>query len=554
MGQFNNKNLIKCKSETELARKLLKRIVEESEVEILLNDFDKIENLFNLKFNRNNNIESELLQKVFCFKRLPIDEYLSIRDILEEVTNKIDKTIRLTELEQKKVNKDYDNYKKDIINLNKTISLKLKNFEDYSMEFKERENIIINLIPKIAMRDKKCEWYLEILKNEKERVNKVWTEEHIVNKSIYYAMNDVHDNKLFKSIISEIIEEDYKFDINTDYSSTVKIVKELEESKEKFRNLWDNDKKEQANKVIQNMINSDKLDELKIECKDKYLQELKSYIIRNQILVYIKNELKNNYIIKHRNDIINELLCLYEEQKWQLFILVALTQIEGMLYDYCRELELIPDDISKFSMGTKLAELSKINCFSFYEYFKFDLEIIRNKSAHGLIMSEDADLLATELLLDISGLIYDMSNNENLPIVNLRKFLNNYKLAKNKNIEGIKLKELIIFKFIFNIDKYSYSYNFNLEKRMNLIFNPIYYKNLGDLDKELEEVRKIILNEKFYKYIRESKINYFTAPNNNLIKEVKIFLSIIHKINKNNNDENLKKALIEFGKYIKDNY
>lgn len=554
MGQFNNKNLIKCKSETELARKLLKRIVEESEVEILLNDFDKIENLFNLKFNRNNNIESELLQKVFCFKRLPIDEYLSIRDILEEVTNKIDKTIRLTELEQKKVNKDYDNYKKDIINLNKTISLKLKNFEDYSMEFKERKNIIINLIPKIAMRDKKCEWYLEILKNEKERVNKVWTEEHIVNKSIYYAMNDVHDNKLFKSIISEIIEEDYKFDINTDYSSTVKIVKELEESKEKFRNLWDNDKKEQANKVIQNMINSDKLDELKIECKDKYLQELKSYIIRNQILVYIKNELKNNYIIKHRNDIINELLCLYEEQKWQLFILVALTQIEGMLYDYCRELELIPDDISKFSMGTKLAELSKINCFSFYEYFKFDLEIIRNKSAHGLIMSEDADLLATELLLDISGLIYDMSNNENLPIVNLRKFLNNYKLAKNKNIEGIKLKELIIFKFIFNIDKYSYSYNFNLEKRMNLIFNPIYYKNLGDLDKELEEVRKIILNEKFYKYIRESKINYFTAPNNNLIKEVKIFLSIIHKINKNNNDENLKKALIEFGKYIKDNY
>lgn len=181
---------------------------------------------------------------------------------------------------------------------------------------------------------------------------------------------------------------------------------------------------EKFNEIIRNLEN------LKTNNKNKYICKLDEYISGNNILGKIQEHIENNYIIESRREILEEILDLYKRKKWQTFINLVVTQLEGILYDYCIEVDLMPDKLSGFTMGTKLNRLHEQNLFKFYDYFKFYIEVLRNKVAHGLVICDESELLAKELILDLSALLYQISNNIKIPIFNLKRLLSNYKVYK----------------------------------------------------------------------------------------------------------------------------
>lgn len=276
----------------------------------------------------------------------------------------------------------------------------------------------------------------------------------------------------------------------------------------------------------------------------KLICKLDEYISGNNILGKIQEHIENNYIIESIREILEEILDLYKRKKWQTFINIVVIQLEGILYDYCIEVDLMPNKLSNFTMGAKLDRLHKKNLFKFYDYFKFYIEVLRNKVAHGLVICDESELLAKELILDLSGLLYQISNNIKIPIVNLKRLLSNYKVYKcshNIYMSDIKLQYNCIFNFITNSNYLSLHYDseISIEDRLNLLFNPIFEKKIGNLTDELYEVREIMLSKEFLMYIEEHIEEstlfgiYETGESKEIRELLKLFYRIIPKYNKN---------------------
>ena len=135
--------------------------------------------------------------------------------------------------------------------------------------------------------------------------------------------------------------------------------------------------------------------------------------------------------------IIREAIELYKINKIDLFCQIIPLQIEGIIYDYCRELDIQPSQIDRVSLDKKVEALVKKDPdFEGYEYFQFNFIELRNLAAHGRVHNEvnykdTANMLVLDLycLCDYVSISYASSINkmrdifkifdENRPIAHL---------------------------------------------------------------------------------------------------------------------------------------
>jgi len=124
---------------------------------------------------------------------------------------------------------------------------------------------------------------------------------------------------------------------------------------------------------------------------------------------YLSKMVAMNYYISKRSEIFETLSCLYEENKYQSFIALAILQLEGLFHDYC---VLIGNKNSTDNTGTIVEKAEKsLKDHWFYElaifpYYAFDVPVMRNEIAHkGILLSSNCQNVADELLLDLHSLI-----------------------------------------------------------------------------------------------------------------------------------------------------
>ncbi|APU87075.1 hypothetical protein [Clostridium botulinum] len=117
----------------------------------------------------------------------------------------------------------------------------------------------------------------------------------------------------------------------------------------------------------------------------------------------------NHHLFIKRKEIFETLYDLYNHEKFESFINLAVIQIEGLFYDFClilndeKEIENIDENIGTLSVkAEKVFANNKFLWLSAYPYFAYDAPIFRNKIAHnGLYNSNNNKNFANELILDL---------------------------------------------------------------------------------------------------------------------------------------------------------
>ncbi|GAB4145482.1 MAG: hypothetical protein Fur0046_23100 [Cyanobacteria bacterium J069] len=137
--------------------------------------------------------------------------------------------------------------------------------------------------------------------------------------------------------------------------------------------------------------------------KSEFNQFMHSYIENNRIPEKILSLINQNHYLNKRSYILKPALDQYTGGNKAIFLHVSPLQIEGIFHDYCNALEIPEHEISRSSISEKIDRILKINNgFYSFEYFKFSFPIIRNKVAHGKIMSEkDVNSFSDFILLDL---------------------------------------------------------------------------------------------------------------------------------------------------------
>ena len=140
-----------------------------------------------------------------------------------------------------------------------------------------------------------------------------------------------------------------------------------------------------------------------------YKVEIARMITENNVLEHLRSQIEVHNLMCRRLEIFDTLKYLYDEEKWQSFVALAILQIEGLFFDCCNALKL--NDLSK-TAGTFSEKVEKsfrdndIIMMSVYPYYNFDVPDIRNEIAHtGFYRSDDLKHLANELILDLNTVI-----------------------------------------------------------------------------------------------------------------------------------------------------
>ena len=148
-----------------------------------------------------------------------------------------------------------------------------------------------------------------------------------------------------------------------------------------------------------------------------YKVEIARMITENNVLEHLCSQIEVHNLMCRRVEIFDTLKYLYDAEKWQSFVALAILQIEGLFFDCCNALKL--NDLSK-TAGTFSEKVEKsfrdndIIMMSVYPYYNFDVPDIRNEIAHtGFYRSDDLKHLANELILDLNTVIswiYDITH------------------------------------------------------------------------------------------------------------------------------------------------
>lgn len=252
--------------------------------------------------------------------------------------------------------------------------------------------------------------------------------------------------------------------------------------------------------VIKQYIN------LKAENYNAYKEELHRMVTENSVLDYLYSRVEVHNVMQRRLEVFDTLKYLYEKEKWQSFISLAILQIEGLFFDCCNVLKI--QNLSK-KAGSFVEKVDKsfrdndIIMLSVYPYFNFDVPDIRNEIAHtGYFMSENLNHVANELILDLNALIswiYGISH-EKYEVLHMI----GDKLDQNMD-EDIKKKANILLSEMLSCTSIAdYKY-------LDLLKNPASFREEiecmktpeGYWEKYIEKIMKIIRTEEFWNYLDE---------------------------------------------------
>ncbi|MBD2626736.1 hypothetical protein [Trichormus variabilis] len=203
----------------------------------------------------------------------------------------------------------------------------------------------------------------------------------------------------------------------------------------------------------------DEIEQLYKNDKPEFFRYAEKYINEYKIIDKIRDEIEDYHYLNARKDVILPALDFYEKDNKVLFVNLIALQIEGMFYDYCLELGIPEKELSPMGIGEKIDKIVSINPKSFgyqswrwyfyeFEYFKFKFPVIRNKVAHGRIMSsQEYAHISCLLLLDLHHICQCMIL-DHLPINLIIKILKSIKNTNNKfiiNDDFIKIKYAIFY-------------------------------------------------------------------------------------------------------------
>ncbi len=150
--------------------------------------------------------------------------------------------------------------------------------------------------------------------------------------------------------------------------------------------------------------------QLKATSLEDYNNEIERMIIENKSIEYISDKIRYNHYLSRRSEIFETLVSLYNQNKYQTFIALAVIQLEGLFYDCC---SIIEGKELGNKAGTLVEKAQKIFSakpvlqFSMYPYFAFDVPDLRNEVAHnGIVSNKELKSIANSIVLDLYTLVY----------------------------------------------------------------------------------------------------------------------------------------------------
>jgi hypothetical protein len=278
---------------------------------------------------------------------------------------------------------------------------------------------------------------------------------------------------------------------------------------------------------------------LKHEDFNAYQIELSRMVSENNVLDYLYERIEVHYIMNRRLEVFNTLKNLYAEKKWQSFISLAILQIEGLFYDCCNVLNI--NELSG-SSGTLVEKVDKsfrdnhILMLSVYPYYMFEIPEIRNEIAHtGLIESDNLEILANELVLDLNTVIswiYGISHEKYKVLKMISDALEN---KKSENVN--ELASTLFYEMFSRMDITDFKY-------LDLLKKPSDYSDeiacmktqIGYWDAIIDKIMNIIKTETFWNiidgHINETEKFEINKPFNLLVLADKLkntFISVLIK-------------------------
>lgn len=157
--------------------------------------------------------------------------------------------------------------------------------------------------------------------------------------------------------------------------------------------------------------------------KRAFESRMNSFIRDHNIVDRIQNKLSQHHRLAERKKLLDDTIDAYKTGKKELFCSVIPVQVEGIFYDYCVELGFEEQTLHRKSLGGKLnLVVSREKEFPRYEYYTFCFPRVRNKVAHGHIISSNVDYWADFLLLDLLDVV-EMMESSTLPVNRMVKLI-----------------------------------------------------------------------------------------------------------------------------------
>ncbi|HFU6606449.1 hypothetical protein PDJ82_20405 [Bacillus cereus group sp. TH43LC] len=500
----------------------------------------------------------EFYNEILGLHRIPKQEYEIYVKKIKEATDKITKLD--SEIQNKIVILDQQlEGKRDRIDeINKDIDKATKEFTDFSGLIEEKECITTEEILKLETDIKKHEYYIALLEEERKGILKNYDDEIIRRKALSNCTKLKTETLCsYEYEVSLIEKHEELFKPECDYSVNIKFYMETSKMIEKSNKY---SRKLDA-PTIEKMLNQHKYQTTKIEkIREKsvndYLSFLKEYIEEEDIPKYILESTKGNHAISHRFPILKDAIQYFNRGEYLAFNNIVVIQIEGVFYDYCKELGLLPNDVKSFTLGTKLHQLVESIEFNPFPYFKFQFEFIRNRTAHGFLVGNDkAELLANETLLDLLYLVYDLKTNKNLPYIKPIEFLKRYNDEMNVHFRSGRFKTSHKDECLLDYLSGDYldrdRYTEKIQWLLNPTFNKIY--EFYGLTQVVNEVREHLGSHNFWQFICKRIVNKNSPFVNE--QELEMWKNIIGKMiayfKNKDNSEGVMNELGNIGKALK---
>lgn len=252
--------------------------------------------------------------------------------------------------------------------------------------------------------------------------------------------------------------------------------------------------------------------ELKASDIENYYTDM-NYIIKHEnLLKKVLTGIQSHHVLIKREEIFNTLNALYETERYQSFINLAVLQVEGLFYDFCFILndEVVAENVGTLSVKAEKAFADNpVLWLSIYPYYAFDAPIFRNKIAHnGLWDSMDLKNFCNDLVFDLYSIIQAIKTSDKLPynllgvVLMIRDKITTVEIPEDKYISV--LAEL----FGGSIGKFGANGIFNILKSRELKkdileFYPIKVNDTEqtNLYEECCRITDIINNEKTWDFI-----------------------------------------------------
>lgn len=450
---------------------------------------------------------SYIFSDIFLLYKTPNEEFNILLKKSYETKIKMEEIQQYNKKLLKELNKEYEQAKKRIMDLEKDIGDSKHNFKNYNTKMSERTKLIHDVLPKLQADIENCQFYMLRLDEERKKL----LSKNLKDRAVELAhSDDEYIDLKYKLTNFEGSEDIYKGD--TDYSISIKFRKALDmliTELKPYEHL--NEYGDKLKQVLDKYeYKSEKVEEIREKDPTAYLKLLKKHIRDYNVCNYINEKIILNHILIHRKVIISEAINDFKEGNYTQFINSISPQIEGLFYDISTELGYSPNKLNSATLKPKIDYIDSGKLEIGTGYFKFYFSIIRNKVAHGVFWKTDeVERLADETLLDLQYLIYIIADTNVIPSVG---FIKEISCSANT--------------------KYKYSYLVNkmicekINDNINYIFNPIYdemyeFYNLKDV---ISETRIDIFSDEFWE-----KVIYVFEHADFRRKKVLEFIDEIHR-------------------------